>query len=130
MKILTAEQMRGLDRATTERANVSYRRLMENAGRQLADFILEEMLAERLRDDRPVLVSILCGKGNNGGDALVAARYLWERGLKPRVCLLARASELKGDARANYEAFLQLGASVEELAEPADWQRERSTVLD
>ncbi len=130
MKILTAEQMRGLDRLTTERASLSHLQLMENAGRQLADFILEEMLAERLRDDRPVVVSILCGKGNNGGDALVAARHLWERGLKPRVCLLARAAEVKGDARANYEAFLQLGASVEELAEPADWQRERNAVLD
>ncbi len=130
MKILTAEQMRGLDRLTTERAGLSYRQLMENAGRQLADFILEEMLAERLRDDRPVVISILCGKGNNGGDALVAARHLWERGLKPRVCLLARASDLKGDARANYEVFLKLGASVDELAEPSDWQRERSSVLD
>ncbi len=130
MKILTAEQMRGLDRLTTERAGVSYRQLMENAGRQVADFVLEEMVVERQPADRPVAISVLCGKGNNGGDALVAARHLWQRGLQPRVCLLARVSELKGDAKANYEAFLQLGGTVEELAEPADWQRDRSTVLD
>ena len=130
MKILTADQMRGLDRLTTERAGVSYRQLMENAGRQVADFILEEMVAERQPADRPVAISILCGKGNNGGDALVAARHLWQRGLKPRVWFLTRASELKGDAKANCEAFLQAGGTVEELAEPEDWLRERSTVLD
>ncbi len=130
MKILTAEQMRALDRLTTERAGMSYRQLMENAGRQVADFILEEMLAERQPADRPVAISILCGKGNNGGDALVAARHLWQRGLKPRVWLLTRASELKGDAKANCEALLQAGGTVEELAEPGDWQRQRSAVLD
>ena len=130
MKILTAEQMRAFDRLTTERAGVSFSQLMENAGRQVADFILEEMVAERQPPDRPVAISILCGKGNNGGDALVAARHLWERGFKPRVCLLAPASELKGDARANYNAFQKIGGTVEELAEPAAWQRERSAVLD
>ena len=130
MKILTAEQMRRIDRLTTERAGVAYRQLMENAGRQVADFIVEEMLVERQPADRSVAVSILCGKGNNGGDALVAARHLRQRGLKPRVFLLTSASELKGDARANYEALLQAGGAVEELAETADWQRERSAVLD
>ncbi|HXE76153.1 MAG TPA: NAD(P)H-hydrate dehydratase [Candidatus Xenobia bacterium] len=130
MKILTADEMRGVDRRTTEQAGVSYRQLMENAGRQVADFIIEEVLMERSRGDRPVAISILCGKGNNGGDALVAARHLWERGFKPRVCLLAPAAELKGDARANYEAYLELGATVQELSDPAAWQRERNAVLD
>ncbi|HEX9764093.1 MAG TPA: NAD(P)H-hydrate epimerase, partial [Candidatus Acidoferrales bacterium] len=103
MKILTADQMRRADRLTTERAGVSFRQLMENAGRQVADFILNEVLA----GDGPHAISILCGKGNNGGDALVAARYLLQRGQQPRVYLLCSASELKGDARASYDAYLE-----------------------
>jgi len=130
MKILTADQMRRADRLTTERAGVSFRQLMENAGRQFADFLVNEVLTGDGVRDRPHAISILCGKGNNGGDALVAARYLLQRGQQPRVYLLVSASELKGDARANYDAYLQAGGTVQELAEPADWERERASALD
>ncbi|MGH9787153.1 MAG: NAD(P)H-hydrate dehydratase [Candidatus Acidiferrales bacterium] len=126
MKILTAEEMRRADRLTTERTGVTFRQLMENAGRQVADFILNEVLT----GDGPHAIAILCGKGNNGGDALVAARYLLQRGQQPRVYLLASASELKGDARANYDAFLEAGSAVQELVDAAAWERERASALD
>lgn len=123
MKILTAEEMRRLDRLTTERAGISSRQLMENAGRQAAEFLLAHFSSPRR-------ISILCGKGNNGGDALVAARYLLERGHKPRVGLLAGPGDLKGDAQANYTAFLQVGGAVEALPTPADWERQGAALLD
>lgn len=123
MKILTAEQMRRLDRLTTERAGLATRAMMENAGRQVADFLLERFPDAR----RP---SILCGKGNNGGDALVAARYLRQRGRSPRVWLLASPSDLKGDARANYDAWLKAGGAVEAVPSSKDWDGQAAAVFD
>lgn len=123
MKILTAEQMRRVDRLSVERAGISNRELMENAGRHVAAFLLQQFLS-------PGPISVLCGKGNNGGDALVAARHLLQQGHRPRVWLFAAPDELKGDPRANYEAYLQAGGTVEPLPAPADWDKERTTVLD
>ena len=69
MKILTADEMRTADRVTTERFGISSLELMEHAGRAVARFILRELPHCRH-------IVVLCGKGNNGGDGLVAARHL------------------------------------------------------
>jgi len=131
MKILTADEMRRIDRLTVERAEVSFPQLMEAAGRQLADFLQREILPN-LRDTgkAPAHISILCGKGNNGGDALVAARHLRERGLEPRVILLASVEALKGDARASYDAYLKVGGKVEAISSMPEWKRRCESVLD
>ena len=91
MKIVTAAEMREIDRATTEKYGVLSLTLMENAGSAVAQFVLEQYpRAER--------IGVVCGKGNNGGDGFVAARKLHEAGRKVRVLLLADPSEVKGDA--------------------------------
>ncbi len=84
MKILTAAEMQRIDLLTTERYCVPGLTLMENAGRGVVEF-----LAERFSPLDQQRVAILCGRGNNGGDGMVVARLLRERGLKPRVLLLA-----------------------------------------
>jgi NAD(P)H-hydrate epimerase len=81
MKILTADEMRRTDRVTTERFGISSLELMEHAGRAVARFVLRE-LPQRRR------IVVLCGKGNNGGDGLVAARYLAEAGCAVSVMIL------------------------------------------
>ena len=69
MKIVSAEEMREIDRVTSERFGVPSLTLMENAGSAVAHLILSDYPhAER--------VGILCGKGNNGGDGLVVACLL------------------------------------------------------
>ena len=123
MKILTAKQMRRIDGLTSERSGIPSLTLMENAGRQVADFLLDHF---------PVSgsITVLCGKGNNGGDGLVAARYLLQRGQKVKVALLADAADLKGDARANYDDYLQTGGTVETLAKAKQWEAKRAELLD
>ncbi len=70
MKIVTAEEMRAIDRATSERFGVPSLTLMENAGAAVrAEFVL----SQHPEEDRIV---VFCGKGNNGGDGFVAARRL------------------------------------------------------
>ncbi|MGH9666423.1 MAG: NAD(P)H-hydrate dehydratase, partial [Bryobacteraceae bacterium] len=108
MKVLTAAQMREIDRRTVERGVPSLI-LMENAGHRVM-----EALAARLAPlDRQRIV-VVCGKGNNGGDGLVVARQLLTR-VKPRalhVVLAAKPEELQGDAAANYRMFVAAGGGT------------------
>lgn len=96
MKILTAAEMREVDRLTTARYGIPSLTLMENAGRSVAEFIRERF--PRLEGRRIV---VLCGKGNNGGDGFVVARHLQKMGARPTVLLLAKPTELKGEAAKN-----------------------------
>lgn len=71
MKVLTAEQMRTVDRRTIELGTPSDV-LMENAGGCVVEFLVERF--ERLHAER---IMVFCGKGNNGGDGMVVARRLF-----------------------------------------------------
>ena len=100
MKIVSAAEMREIDRSTSERFGVPSLTLMENAGAAVARFVLSDYpQAER--------VGILCGKGNNGGDGFVVARKLVEAGRAVRVLLLSDPEELRGDAAAMFQNMLQ-----------------------
>jgi NAD(P)H-hydrate epimerase len=96
MKILTADEMRTVDRVTTERYGVSSLDLMHNAGAAVARFVLRELPEQQH-------ICVLCGKGNNGGDGFVAARELDAAGRNVRVLLLGYPTDLKGDAKAVFE---------------------------
>lgn len=108
MKVLTAAEMREVDRRTIE-AGIPGIVLMENAGHRVV-----ELMAQRFAPlDRQRIV-ILCGKGNNGGDGFVIARQLLTR-FKPArldVVLAADPSELQGDAASAYRMFEVAGGSV------------------
>ena len=69
MKIVTAAEMREIDRVTTECFGVPSLTLMENAGTAVADFVISHYPAAKR-------VGVICGKGNNGGDGFVTARKL------------------------------------------------------
>jgi hydroxyethylthiazole kinase-like uncharacterized protein yjeF len=104
MKIVTAEEMRAIDRATSERFGVPSLTLMENAGTAIADFVLAHHSSARR-------IVVFCGKGNNGGDGFVAARRLHQKGKTVQVILLADPVDLRGDAAVMY-AKLPVAAIV------------------
>ena len=91
MKILTASEMRETDRLTAAQFGIRSTTLMENAGGAVARFVLREY-PEAQR------ITVLCGKGNNGGDGLVAARLLSKTGLDVTVVLLGAPADIQGDA--------------------------------
>ncbi len=93
MKIVTAAEMREIDRITSERFGVPSLALMENAGEAVAAGAL---FALGFRSPRRF--GVICGKGNNGGDGFVAARKLHAAGKEVKVLLLGDPSELRGDA--------------------------------
>jgi NAD(P)H-hydrate epimerase len=95
MKIVSAAEMREIDRATSERFGVPSLTLMENAGTAVAGHVLAHHGAARE-------IVVFCGKGNNGGDGFVAARRLHEKGKSVQLILLADPADLRGDAAAMY----------------------------
>jgi len=92
-----ADGMRAVDRWAIEEQGVPSLELMEAAGRAVAEAVGELAPAGPVR--------VVCGKGNNAGDGLVAARYLREAGFEVEALLLWPADELSGDAAANLERF-------------------------
>jgi len=122
MRILTAQQMQRIDRLSTERYGVPSLTLMENAGRGVVEF-----LAERFAPLENHRILILCGRGNNGGDGMVVARLLRERGLEPQVLLFADPATLKGDAAVNYQRLVASG-SPEVIETTAAWQRSKAAL--
>jgi NAD(P)H-hydrate epimerase len=89
--------MRAIDAWAIEERGVPSLELMEAAGHAVAEAVGE------LSPQGPIRV--VCGKGNNAGDGLVAARYLGEAGFEVEALLLWPAEELSGDAAANLERF-------------------------
>jgi len=98
-KVLSAKEMREVDRLTTERYGIPSLILMENAA-QAAACTIREKLGETI-DGRSVLV--MCGRGNNGGDGAALARVLWQQGADVEVCLFGKVENTEGDARLNFE---------------------------
>ena len=104
MKILTAAEMREVDRLTTKNFRVPSLTLMENAGKSVAEFI-----ASKCPDFKRRPIVVLCGKGNNGGDGFVVARYLRKAGAKVSLYLIGDAREVKGEAATNLRRWKQIG---------------------
>ncbi len=110
MKIVTAEQMREIDRRAIEERAIPGRTLMENAGRAVAE------AAARMTEstpDRPV--AVICGRGNNGGDGFVAARHLAAMGRRVEVLLAANRDHVSGDAATNLARLDAAGVAVSQM---------------
>ncbi len=110
-KVITAAEMRELDRLTTERYAVPSLLLMETA----AAAVLRAAAARFGRDLSGAHALVLCGRGNNGGDGAALARMLWLAGAQVECVLFGRIEEARGDARTNFEIVRQLAGML-----PAD----------
>ena len=101
--IVTGTQMQELDRRTITEARISGTTLMERAGEGVVACIERTMGSPRGKS-----VTILCGKGNNGGDGFVVARLLHRRKANVRVLAMATVSELSRDAATMYRQFVRV----------------------
>ena len=126
MKALTAAEMREVDRLTTERHGIAGAQLMENAGKAVAEFVLHE---SSLRFESPARnVIVLCGKGHNGGDGFVAARYLHREIRNIMVILIGSPTELRGDPAANFQRWRETGGKALLVENEAAWAEAFSQV--
>jgi hydroxyethylthiazole kinase-like uncharacterized protein yjeF len=120
MKLVTAAQMRQLDRRTIDEFGIPGEVLMERAGEEVARVV--RRMAELSGWSCPT-VHFIAGKGNNGGDAFVAARHLKECGYAVKVWLAGAASDIQGDALAQLNRMKTSGLELKELSSVKDWDR-------
>ena len=125
MKILTAKQVREIDRLSSEQFGIPSIVLMENAGMRVV-----EALEERFEDLEDLTIAILCGKGNNGGDGFVVARQLIQKGTYPFVILLGREEDVAGDARTNLDILKAIGYPPTVIGDAEEWSEEKIELLD
>jgi ADP-dependent NAD(P)H-hydrate dehydratase / NAD(P)H-hydrate epimerase len=121
MKVLTATEMREVDRLTTERCGIPSLQLMEAAGSRVSDACHKTLDGTAAK---PRTIVVLCGKGNNGGDGLVAARHLQSLGAKVKVTvyLFSEPQDLRGDAATNLQRWTASGNHVISIASETEWQ--------
>src|SRR5579864_6604938 len=114
MNALTPSEMRTADMRTIEDLGIPPIVLAECAGRAVAD-LAQDFLAELSGD--PIRIAVVAGSGNNGADALVAARYLMQLGFEPDIYMAAKAADCNELCRAELEIMQGLGASLSFLRE-------------
>ena len=114
MKLVTASMMRELDRRAIQDLGIPSLVLMENAGRTTYQILRREF--PELQGE----VAVVAGRGNNGGDGFVVARYLANAGIPVAVFLLGKREQVSGDARVNLEILAHLGIAVAEVLTEAD----------
>ncbi len=119
MKALTAAEMREVDRLTSERYGIPSLQLMEAAGSRVADACHSTIQSPTTP---PSKIAVLCGKGNNGGDGLVAARHLQSLGAQVKVYLFSEPRDLRGDAATNLQRWTATGNHVTSITDEAAWE--------
>lgn len=103
MKIVTGTEMQTVDRRAITEAHIPSTVLMERAGEGIV-----RHLEEHCGPARGKTITILCGKGNNGGDGLVVARLLHRRRARVHVVLLTPITDLSRDAATMYRRLVQV----------------------
>jgi NAD(P)H-hydrate epimerase len=114
MILLTAAQSRELDRLSQQKYGVASYSLMANAGDAVA-----RTIARRWPEAMARGVLVIAGRGNNGGDGLVAARRLHQTGERVRTVLLARRTDLRGDAARACNDLEAVGGEIIEAIDDA-----------
>lgn len=103
--LFSSDQIRGADEYAINKLGIPGAILMENASISIFNSVYNNF-SELISDDAKI--GIICGKGNNGGDGFAAARHFLNHGFKITILSLAKQSELKGDAKLNYDILSNL----------------------
>src|SRR5262245_27417703 len=129
MEIVTAEEMRRIDEHAIRVLKIPSLDLMEQAGLRVAEVVEERLKTRGIvpaehggAGPSPEGVLVICGKGNNGGDGLVAGRHLRRRWWRVQVLLAADPAVLAGDAAANLRAALDAGVPIHAAPTVEEWR--------
>ncbi|MEE8185572.1 MAG: NAD(P)H-hydrate dehydratase, partial [Thermodesulfobacteriota bacterium] len=122
MKLVDTFTMQKIDHKASRYFGIKELVLMENAGIGVADIVAREVTGKNRR------ITVLAGKGNNGGDGFVAARHLANNGFDVSVVLLTDISDVKGNARTNMDIWVKMGGGLSPLKRSGEIKRHLSTL--
>lgn len=112
MRVLNTNEMRIVENVAINKLGIPSICLMENAGKEVAMITRKHL--DMLKNGK---VIIIAGKGNNGGDGYVAARFLFNWGIDVKVFLTANPALITQDARRNLDIILNMGIYVAEISQ-------------
>lgn len=97
LPVVRAEKIKYIDNVMVMDYGISPETLMENAGRNVAGEVINYVKENIDKDLNDVKISVFCGRGNNGGDGLVCARYLKEKGANVKIYIIAPSEKGYGE---------------------------------
>ncbi|MFC1477751.1 NAD(P)H-hydrate dehydratase [candidate division KSB1 bacterium] len=109
--VVTADEMRNIDKRTIENIGIPGSTLMERAGLEVVDAVLDIFGSVQ---DKTVIV--FCGKGNNGGDGLVIAREMKRQGADVKVVIFGKSDTFPDDTKNNYDILRRMKAKIDFIA--------------
>jgi hydroxyethylthiazole kinase-like uncharacterized protein yjeF len=115
MKVVSPTEMKEIDRKAIFDVGIPGCVLMENAGRGIV-----QIIKDKFKELDNLKVAIVCGRGNNGGDGFVIARWLKNQGAEPHIFLLGNKEDVKGDAKTNLDIILKMGFKIREIKKSKD----------
>jgi NAD(P)H-hydrate epimerase len=115
--------MQEMDRLTIQELGIPGVVLMENAARGAT-----RMFLDHFSPSENSHVVVLCGRGNNGGDGYVMARYLSRAGLSVTVIVLSELDKISGDASVNLEVIRHMDLEILEVSRSEGWPEGRQVV--
>ena len=125
MYLVTASEIQEMDRRAIKDFGIPGIVLMENAGRGATRFMLEQF-----PDIENKQVGVIAGRGNNGGDGYVMARYLKQKGVLVKVYLLTMADRVRGDAAANLQLLKPLDIPLVEIPDETSFSKYQSEMAE
>ncbi len=114
MILATPQRVKEMDKITIEGMGIPGVVLMENAGGGTARILMEKYLSKKEK------ILVIVGKGNNGGDGCVIARYLYNNGFDVKIAVVGEEDDLKGHAGINYNVAKNFGVPIEVLHNDPD----------
>ena len=115
MKILSPAQIYEADQATIKNFPISSTDLMEKAGSKCYEWIIKQF------PDPSRHIHVCCGMGNNGGDGLVIARLLLEKGFQVQTYLICFSEKRSDDFKVNLTRLTEMKASIKEVRQGDDF---------
>ncbi|OYD15827.1 NAD(P)H-hydrate epimerase, partial [candidate division WOR-3 bacterium JGI_Cruoil_03_44_89] len=125
MKLVKPDEMRKIDKKTIEEMGIPGIVLMENAGKGTVDEMEKEFGSFVSK-----MIVVVCGKGNNGGDGFVIARWLIKKGADVCVFLIGKKDDVRGDAHINLNILSGMDIEVREIIDDGTLSPFRESLKD
>lgn len=123
LKVVLNDEMRLIDKTAIEKYGIPGVVLMENAGIS----VINEIIKESSLDSK---FTVICGRGNNGGDGFVIARHLFDKGFGVKVFVVGDKGGIKGDSLINFNIIKKLGVDIKEIQYDEDLIKLKENIID